>query len=78
MQKSFYHIKINLTGLRCPDPIIYIRKTLRTMHNQNILLVITDDPTTTRDIPIFCHFVGHSLTKKNVNKIPYQYYIKKK
>ncbi|WP_367676829.1 sulfurtransferase TusA [Buchnera aphidicola] len=73
-----YNKKINIVGLFCPDPIILIRHTLRKMNKNNILLIIADDPTTKREIPIFCHFIGHQLLKKNIKNIPYQYFIQKR
>ncbi|CAL4324443.1 Sulfur carrier protein TusA [Buchnera aphidicola (Eriosoma lanigerum)] len=77
MKNKIHHVKINLEGLICPDPIIFIRRKLRKMNKEDILLVITDDPTTKRDVPIFCHFIGHKLLNKNIKTKPYEYLIKK-
>ncbi|ATD08396.1 tRNA 2-thiouridine synthesizing protein A [Pseudoalteromonas piscicida] len=41
------------------------------------LLVIADDPSTTRDIPSFCEFMDHTLVAKAVAESPYKYVIKK-
>ncbi|TXZ87291.1 sulfurtransferase TusA, partial [Vibrio cholerae] len=40
-------------GLRCPEPVMMVRKTIRTMQDGEVLLVTADDPSTTRDIPSF-------------------------
>ncbi|XRX42984.1 MAG: sulfurtransferase TusA [Buchnera aphidicola (Tetraneura sorini)] len=69
---------LNIIGMRCPDPILIIRKTLKKMKRKKILLVIADDISTKYEIPIFCHFMKHKLLKKNVNKIPYTYLIQHK
>lgn len=68
---------LDTLGLRCPEPVMLIRKTVRNMENGEILLVIADDPATTRDIPSFCEFMEHQLLDKQVEEKPFQYWIKK-
>ena len=48
-------------GLRCPEPVMMVRKTVRKMAEGETLLVLADDPSTTRDIPSFCRFMDHTL-----------------
>ncbi|MDE1515739.1 MULTISPECIES: sulfurtransferase TusA [Vibrio] len=64
-------------GLRCPEPVMMVRKTMRTMQDGEILLVTADDPSTTRDIPSFCRFMDHQLLGAITDTLPYQYLIKK-
>lgn len=64
-------------GLRCPEPVMMVRKTIRTMDDGEILLVKADDPSTTRDIPSFCRFMDHQLIAEKTDQLPYQYLIKK-
>lgn len=64
-------------GLRCPEPVMMVRKTIRTMQEGDILLVTADDPSTTRDIPSFCRFMDHQLLAAQTEQLPYQYLIKK-
>jgi tRNA 2-thiouridine synthesizing protein A len=64
-------------GYRCPDPVLLIRKRIRMMNSGEILHVFSDDISTTRDIPTFCQFMEHSLIKKQVDELPYQFWIKK-
>lgn len=74
-------ITINQTldtlGLRCPEPVMLTRKTIRQMQDGEVLLIIADDPATTRDIPSFCQFMDHQLLKSEIETTPYQYWIKK-
>lgn len=70
-------IKLNLIGLRCPEPIMIIRKTLRTININDNILIISDDPTTKRDIPHFCHFMEHTLLKYKIKNKLYIYLLKK-
>lgn len=73
--------KINQTldtqGLRCPEPVMLVRKKIREMQDGEILLIIADDPATTRDIPGFCQFMEHTLLQSITDKAPYQYWIRK-
>ncbi|CAL4326503.1 sulfurtransferase TusA [Buchnera aphidicola] len=75
--KKKNNIILNLIGLRCPEPIMIIRKTLRNMKNNEKILVLADDPSTKRDIPYFCHFMEHQLIEHNIKIKPYRYLLKK-
>jgi tRNA 2-thiouridine synthesizing protein A len=48
---------LDAQGLRCPEPVMMVRKTVRNMQPGETLLIIADDPATTRDIPGFCTFM---------------------
>ncbi|MFO6424613.1 sulfurtransferase TusA [Motilimonas sp. KMU-193] len=69
--------QLDALGLRCPEPVMMIRKTVRNMTSGEILLVIADDPSTTRDIPSFCRFMDHTLVASDTESAPYRYLIKK-
>ncbi|CAH0524300.1 sulfurtransferase TusA [Vibrio hippocampi] len=64
-------------GLRCPEPVMMVRKTIRKMENGEVLLVKADDPSTTRDIPSFCRFMDHQLLGVQTDTLPYLYLIRK-
>ena len=64
-------------GLRCPEPVMMVRKTIRKMEEGEVLLVKADDPSTTRDIPSFCRFMDHQLLSAQTETAPYLYLIKK-
>lgn len=68
---------LDAQGLRCPEPVMMVRKTIRKMENGEVLLVKADDPSTTRDIPSFCRFMDHQLLGAQTNALPYLYLIKK-
>ncbi|AWH90357.1 sulfurtransferase TusA [Buchnera aphidicola (Melanaphis sacchari)] len=69
---------LDLTGLRCPEPIMIIRKTFRNMKKNEKILILTDDPATKRDIPNFCYFMKHELIESSIYIKPYRYLLKKK
>lgn len=68
---------LDTLGLRCPEPLMMVRKTIRQMAEGETLLIIADDPATKRDIPGFCRFMEHTLLMQSVEQIPYQYLLQK-
>jgi tRNA 2-thiouridine synthesizing protein A len=68
---------LDATGLRCPEPVMMVRKQVRNMASGETLLVTADDPSTTRDIPSFCRFMDHVLLSSQVEQLPYQFLIQK-
>ena len=69
--------QLDTVGLRCPEPVMMIRKKIRQLSSGETLLITADDTSTTRDIPSFCRFMDHELVAKKVDVKPYTYLIKK-
>ncbi|PKH05573.1 sulfurtransferase TusA [Moritella sp. Urea-trap-13] len=69
--------ELDALGLRCPEPVMMVRKTVRKLDDGQTLLIIADDPATVRDIPSFCQFMDHTLMASQTEQLPYQYLIKK-
>ncbi|MBQ1783041.1 MAG: sulfurtransferase TusA [Gammaproteobacteria bacterium] len=69
--------QLDTCGLRCPEPVMLVRKTVRAMASGGTLLVVADDPATTRDIPAFCRFLDHQLLASETTGAPYRYLIRK-
>lgn len=70
-------LQLDTLGLRCPEPVMLIRGRIRKMNSGDTLLVIADDPATTRDIPAYCRFMDHPLVASDTNATPYRYLIQK-
>ncbi len=70
-----FDAKINTRGLRCPEPLMLIRRQIRQMSGGSTLLILADDPATTRDIPSLCRFMHHKLVHAQTQTLPYQYFI---
>jgi tRNA 2-thiouridine synthesizing protein A len=68
---------LDALGLRCPEPVMLVRKKMRDIEVGQTLLIKADDPATTRDIPNFCHFMQHTLIKSAAEATPYWYLLKK-
>jgi tRNA 2-thiouridine synthesizing protein A len=69
--------QLDALGLRCPEPVMMTRLTIRKMQAGETLLIIADDPATTRDIPAFCRFMDHELLASDTSALPYRYLLKK-
>lgn len=68
---------LDTSGLLCPEPVMMLHKAVRELAEGNIIKVIATDPSTTRDIPKFCLFLGYELIKQESDEKNYFYYIKK-
>lgn len=68
---------LDTSGLLCPEPVMMLHKAVREITDGEIIKVIATDPSTTRDIPKFCHFLGHELLQQDSDDKTYIYIIKK-
>lgn len=68
---------LDTLGLRCPEPMMMVRKMMRFMRQGETLLIIADDPSTTHDIPNFCHFMEHTLLAQFTDEKPYNFLLRK-
>lgn len=71
--------RLDARGLRCPEPVMMLHNTVRDMAPGELLEVIATDPSTTRDIPKFCRFLGHALLAQEEGPAPgeFRYVIRK-
>jgi tRNA 2-thiouridine synthesizing protein A len=77
MDPTLAQHQLDAIGMRCPEPVMMVRKKMRELVSGETLLITADDPSTTRDIPSFCRFMDHELLSQQINNNPYQYLIKK-
>ncbi|PVX31684.1 tRNA 2-thiouridine synthesizing protein A [Pasteurella langaaensis DSM 22999] len=77
MNDILVHHQLDALGLRCPEPVMLVRKQIRHMNEGEILLITADDPATTRDIPSFCQFMDHTLVKSETENLPFRFWVKK-
>ena len=76
MQQTPDHI-LDVTGLFCPEPVMMLHNKVRDVETGTVLEVVATDPSTQRDIPKFCNFLGHELVSQFVQDKKYYYYIRK-
>ncbi|VAW06473.1 hypothetical protein MNBD_ALPHA01-1271 [hydrothermal vent metagenome] len=53
--------QLDVTGHKCPIPILRVRRILERMPGGAILRVLATDPMTRVDFPHFCQESGHEL-----------------
>ncbi|HCS64139.1 MAG TPA: sulfurtransferase TusA [Cellvibrio sp.] len=68
---------LDASGLLCPEPVMMLHKIMREAETGNIVEVIATDPSTLRDIPKFCLFLGHELIAQKETETQYFFYIRK-
>lgn len=69
---------LDATGLNCPEPVMMLHNKVRDLQAGGLLKVIATDPSTRRDIPKFCMFLGHELVDQAEEAGTYLYWIRKK
>lgn len=70
--------ELDATGLYCPEPVMLLHNKIRDIAEGDLLRVIATDPSTERDVPKFCLYLGHELLATDQDGGRYFYLIKKK
>ena len=60
-------IILDLTGLKCPLPVLKARRQIDQMAAGSVLVVKADDPAAPLDFDHFCHTSGHKLLESTEN-----------
>ena len=54
-------MKIDATGLICPEPIMLLHKAIHESDSGQIIELIATDPAAKKDVEKFCEFLCHQL-----------------
>lgn len=68
---------LDATGLYCPEPVMLLHNKIRDISEGEVVQVLATDPSTERDIPKFCHFLGHDLLGQEQVADGYCYLVRK-
>lgn len=68
---------LDTCGLFCPEPVMMLHSRIRDVQSGQVVKVQATDPSTTRDIPKFCRFLGHELLQQQEVDGIFSYWIKK-
>ena len=68
---------LDATGLLCPEPVMLLHGRIRDIAAGETLQVLATDPSTERDIPRFCTFLGHELLQQEQVDDVYRYLVRK-
>ncbi len=69
---------LDATGLYCPEPVMLLHNKIRDIASGEVLQLKATDPSTTRDVPKFCLYLGHELLESLRDGDLYIYRIRKK
>jgi tRNA 2-thiouridine synthesizing protein A len=64
---------LDATGLFCPEPVMLLHNQIRDMVEGETVRILATDPSTQRDIPKFCAFLGHELLEQSECDGNYRY-----
>jgi tRNA 2-thiouridine synthesizing protein A len=68
---------LDTCGLLCPEPVMMLHNTVRDTASGAIIEMLATDPSTQRDVPKFCQFLGHELLEQSIDSGTYRYWIKR-
>ena len=69
---------LDATGLFCPEPVMLLHNQVRDMQAGETVRVLATDPSTQRDIPKFCNFLGHELLEQTESDGTFRYLLRKR
>jgi tRNA 2-thiouridine synthesizing protein A len=69
--------QMDASGLFCPEPVMMLHNKVRDMADGELLEIVATDPSTERDIPKFCQFLGHQLVANTSANECFYYLIRK-
>lgn len=69
--------QLDARGLYCPEPVMMLHNKIADIEAGQLVEVLATDPSTERDIPKFCNFLGHELVSKEQSGDEYHYLIRK-
>ena len=69
--------QLDARGLYCPEPVMLLHNAVRDLAAGDLLEVLATDPSTQRDIPKFCHFLGHELMLEEQDGDEFRFLIRK-
>lgn len=68
---------LDARGLLCPEPVMMLHAAVRKLAPGDVLQVLATDPSTLRDIPKFCQFLGYELVDHAEESDEFVFWIRK-
>jgi tRNA 2-thiouridine synthesizing protein A len=68
---------MDASGLYCPEPVMMLHTKIREIASGDVLKITATDPSTERDIPKFCIFLGHELLHHEEINDSFVYFLRK-
>ncbi len=70
--------ELDVTGLKCPLPILRTKKMLATMDSGQVLRVLATDPSSVQDFEAFTRQTGNALLEQSEQDGVFEYFIRRK
>ena len=70
-------ITLDTRGMLCPEPVMMLHNAVRDAQPGQVIELVATDPSTTRDIPKFCNFLGHELISQQEQEKTWVFLIRK-
>lgn len=77
MTATEFDAELDARGLFCPEPVMMLHNRINDVRPGGVLRVVATDPSTTRDIPRFCQFLGHELVSQAEQEGEFVYLIRR-
>lgn len=77
MSTTEFDAELDARGLYCPEPVMMLHNRINDVAPGGVLRVVATDPSTTRDIPRFCQFLGHELVSEEEQNGEFVYLIRR-
>lgn len=74
---SEHDAELDARGLFCPEPVMLLHNRINDVEPGRLVRVLATDPSTTRDIPRFCQFLGHELVVEEERDGEYVFVIRR-
>jgi tRNA 2-thiouridine synthesizing protein A len=72
-----FDVSLDAKGLMCPEPVMLLHEKIADAEAGAVIRIVATDPSTTRDIPQFCRFLGHELLAQSEDGDTYIYFLRK-
>lgn len=72
-----HHTLLDTQGLYCPEPVMLLHGAISTVDLGQTVKVVASDPSTQRDIPKFCEFLGHRLLLQRAVDDVFEFYVQR-
>lgn len=70
--------ELDVTGLKCPLPILRTKKMLATMQSGEVLRVLATDPGSVQDFEAFARQTGNTLLESSEREQVFEYFLRRK
>lgn len=69
-------LEIDVIGLKCPLPVLKLKKRIEPLKPGDTVRMMASDPTTLKDVPSYCQLAGHRLLKAETQDEVFVFWIR--